>query len=249
MTDGLFDRTALDQRRRRALVQGPRVFLAERAVEDLVERLAMVRRGFGHPVIVGCPDTRLAEPLGAVLTRARFLANLDDVAGLDAGMTDIMILLGQLDTADDPPGVLRVLAHLLAPGALLMGVVAGNDSLPVLRSAMMAADQVGGGGVAPRVHPRLEAAGLAALLSASGFVDPVVDVDRVHVRYRRLDDLVADLRGMGATNSLRQRSRRPLNRAAREAARAAFTQMGDEEGTVERIELVHFTAWLPEQSR
>lgn len=249
MAEGLFDKNALEQRRRRALAQGPRVFLAERAIEDLVERLLPIRRQFERPVLVGCPDSAVAAPLTGMLAGLEFLPGLDDVAGLEPGSTDLLILLGQLDTADDPPGILRVLAHLLAPGALLMGVVPGNDGLPALRSAMLAADQASGSGVAPRVHPRLEAAGLAGLLTANGFVEPVVDIDRVHLRYRRLDDLVADLRGMGATNSLRQRSRRALGRAALAAARSTFAALGDERGTVERIELIHFTAWLPEQTR
>lgn len=244
MAEGLFDRNALHQRRRRALVQGPRLFLAERAVEDLAERLSMIRRQFDRAVIVGCPDPHILSPLTGMLRDPLLLGDLDDVAALEVGSTDLMILLGELHTADDPPGVLRVLSHLLAPGALLMGVVPGNDSLPALRHAMMAADRLAGSGVAPRVHPRLEAAALAGLLSASGFVEPVVDVDRIRLRYRRLDHLVADLRGMGATNSLRQRSRRPLGRTAWAAARSAFAEQGDVDGTVELIELIHFTAWV-----
>jgi hypothetical protein len=248
MTDELFDRKALEQRRRRALAGGPRLFLAERATEDLAERLAAVRRGFQRSVLVGCPTSAIAEPLTFAMTGLQLLATLDDVAALEPGTTDLLLILGQLDTAENPPGVLRVLAHLLAPDALLMGVVPGNDSLPALRQAMLAADQVAGAGVAPRIHPRLEASGLAGLLSASGFLEPVVDIDRVRLRYRRLDDLVADLRGMGATNSLRQRSRRPLGRSALQAAREAFASLGDERGTVETIELIHFAAWTPQRT-
>ncbi len=247
MAEQLFDAHLLEQRRRRALAQGPRLFLAERAIEDLLERLNPVRRTFDRPVLVGCSDLALAEPLRVVCPKLKLLPNFDGLAALRPGSTDLLLMLGQLDTADDPPGVLRVLAHLLAPDALLMGVVPGNDSLPALRSAMLAADQAAGGGAAPRIHPRLEASSLAGLLSVSGFVEPVVDLDRVRLRYRRLDDLVGDLRGMGATNALHRRSRRPLGRAAYDAGRKAFADLGDERGTVETIELIHFTAWTPQQ--
>jgi SAM-dependent methyltransferase len=196
---------------------------------------------------VGAPTPETLAPLQALLGDLTLLPDLDALAAAPPGTVDLLLLLGQLDTADDPPGLLRVLGHLLAPGALLMGVVPGNNSLPALRHAMFAADAAGGAGMAPRVHPRLEASSLAGLLSAAGFVDPVVDIDRVRLRYRRFDDLVADLRGMAATNVLQQRSRRPLGRSALQAARTSFAELGDERGTVETIELIHFTAWTAEQ--
>jgi hypothetical protein len=213
----------------------------------MAERLQVVRRNFATPVLVGCPDPALAKQVAGLLPGLRFLPELNDLASLEPESSDLLLLLGQLDTADDPPGVLRVLAHLLAPGALMLGVVPGGNSLPALRQAMAAADQASGLGAAPRVHPRLEAAALAGLLGDSGFVEPVVDIDRVRLRYRRLDDLVADLRGMGATNILAGRSRRSLARTAVHAARETFAALGDEHGTVETIELIHFTAWLRQQ--
>jgi SAM-dependent methyltransferase len=247
MSEPLFDRRALAHRRRRALAQGPRLFLAERAIEDLAERLAVVRRAFRRPVLVGVPEGEHIAPLQRLLGELELRPDLDDLAAEPPGTVDLLLLLGQLDTSDDPPGLLRVLAHLLAPGALLLGVVPGGESLPVLRQAMLAADVATGAGAAPRTHPRLEASSLAGLLSAAGFVDAVVDIDRARLRYRRFDDLVADLRGMGATNVLQERSRRPLAQAALQAARAAFTRAGDERGTIETIELIHFAAWTAEQ--
>ena len=53
---------------------------------------------------------------------------------------------------------------------------------------------------------------------------PVVDVDRVSVAYPDFDKLVDDLRRMAATNILSARSRRPLGRAARDAAREEFAR-------------------------
>jgi hypothetical protein len=81
------------------------------------------------------------------------------------------------------------------------------------------------------------------LLSAAGFAMPVVDVDRVRVSYRSLDQLVGDLRRMGATNLLAQRARRPLPRAAHAAARQAWAAAGDGARTAETFEILHFAAW------
>jgi hypothetical protein len=109
---------------------------------------------------------------------------------------------------------------------------------------MQAADRVLGA-AAPHVHPRIEASALAALLSAAGFIMPVVDVDRVRVSYPSLQRLVGDLRRMGATNVLAQRPRTPLLRAARAAAEQAFTAAG--EPVQELFEILHFAAWTPTQ--
>ena len=73
---------------------------------------------------------------------------------------------------------------------------------------------------------------------------PVVDVDRMDVAYPSLKRLVSDLRGMGATNVLAKRSKRPLTRAALAAAESAFSGGGDGRVT-ERFELLHFAAWAP----
>jgi hypothetical protein len=131
--------------------------------------------------------------------------------------------------------------HLvLRPGGLLLGAIAGGQSLPNLRSAMLAADGKSGK-ASPHVHPRIEAPGLAQLLTDAGFSKPVVDIDRVDLAYRSLDGLVRDLRLMGATNVLSTRSPNPVSRKGLEAARAAFCERGDPPR--EQVEILHFAAW------
>jgi hypothetical protein len=76
---------------------------------------------------------------------------------------------------------------------------------------------------------------------------PVVDVDRIQASYPSLRKLVADLRAMGATNLLNERSRMPLTHAALHAAERDFS-IGQVDGrTVESFEVLHFAAWSPAQ--
>jgi hypothetical protein len=132
----------------------------------------------------------------------------------------------------------------LAKDSLLIGAMAGGETLPQLRLAMHAADQAAGGS-SPHVHPRIEAAALSPLLTACGFLMPVVDVDRVQVSYETLGSLVADLRSIGATSILNQRSRKPLLRDAKAAAETAFRSAGDGSRTHETFEILHFAGWTP----
>ncbi|WP_294173894.1 SAM-dependent methyltransferase [uncultured Sphingomonas sp.] len=243
MTGPIFDDQALALRRQRAVWQGPRLFLAERAVEDLADRLSLVQRRFGRALLVGCLDPRLAEPLTGAAEQVIIAPTLNDVARFPPGSFDLLLVLGQLDTANELRAVLHILRAVLTEEALFVGAFPGNNSLPALRAAMLAADRAGGAGAAPRVHPRIEASAIGGLLQDAGFVMPVVDIDRVRLSYRTLDDLVADLRGMGATNVLSGRSRTPLLRTALATARTEFAQLGAGERTVETVELIHFAAW------
>ena len=114
----------------------------------------------------------------------------------------------------------------------------------MLRAAMAAADRADGAARA-HLHPMIDAASFGGLLGAAGFVDPVVDIDRVTLSYASLDRLVGDLRGMAATNRLIERPRQGLSRAGLAAARAQFRAAADDGRTTERIEIVHFSGWAP----
>ena len=76
---------------------------------------------------------------------------------------------------------------------------------------------------------------------------PVVDVDRVRLRYRDLYSLIGDLRAMAATSVLAER--RPfLSKDAVRRADQAFQALGADGRTEEFIEILHFLGWN-QQSR
>lgn len=243
MTQPLFDDALRALRLQRARRKGPALFLAERACEDIEDRLTLVQRRFRRALLIGLPDPSWADRFRPASEEVHAIASLADLASVEPGSFDLCLVLGQFDTVNDLPFFLRIVRAALESDALAVGAFPGNESLPALRTAMLAADQAGGGGVSPRIHPRIEASAFAALLQEAGFTMPVVDIDRIRLRYRRLDDLVADLRAMGATNVLLNRSRRPLTRSTLDAAREAFGALGDESGTLETVELIHFAAW------
>lgn len=234
MAADLFDPDLLALRRRRAAGMGGDLFLHERAFADCLERIGLIARRFERALLLGCADPGWPERLSA-------FAGKVDVEEI-SGTYDLCLSVGTLDTLNDLPLALAALRSVLEPDAFFIGALAGGETLPQLRSAMRAADRAQGGSV-PHVHPRIEASALAGLFSEAGFVMPVVDIDRVEARYSTLADLVRDLRAMGATNVLRQRSRRPLTKAARTAAFEAFAAAGRDGRTTEIFEILHFAAW------
>lgn len=257
MPNDIFDIELRALRRDRAFRTGPELFLHERAFEDCVERLELFRRRFKSALLLGCPTThwpdRLKEFVESVETADPGPLFASTVGGTcivedrwdpPPAAYDLILSIGTLDTVNDLPRVLQALRSSLAPDSLLIGAMAGGETLPQLRAAMRFADQRAGGS-SPHVHPRVEAASLSPLLTACGFTMPVVDVDRVQVSYETLGGLVSDLRRMGATSILTQRSRTPLLREAKAAAEAAFLSAGDGSRTVETFEILHFAAWTP----
>jgi hypothetical protein len=251
----LFDMELRALRRDRAATIRPELFLFERTFEDCLERIGLGRRRFERALLIGCPDsewpTRLIELAGEVdicdpgclfARKAGGVQLIEDEWSPTSGIYDLVLAIGTLDTVNDLPRALRSIASAMRPGSLFTGAMSGGDTLPQLRNAMRAADAVSGASSA-HVHPRIEASALAPLLSAAGFADPVVDIDRVQVAYPSLARLVGDLRAMGATNVLGARPRRPLLRPAREAANRAFELAGDGRRTRETFEILHFAAW------
>ena len=243
MAADLFDQKLRALRRERALRRGPELFLHERAFEDIVERLALIQRRFRSALLIGSfgPDwrDRLLRCADSVT-----VVEADALMSLEPGSYDLCVAVGELDTTADLPQALLTVRFALQEDALFIGVLPGGDSLPTLRSAMRAADEVIGGAT-PHVHPRIEPAGLTSLLTSAGLSMPVVDVDRVQASYRSFRDLVRDLRSMGATNILNARSRRPLTRSAASAAAAQFMADAVDGRATEVFELLHFAAWTP----
>lgn len=218
-------------------------FLHDRALEDIFERLSVVQRQFGRALVIGEIDGswrgQLERKVGAV-----DVIGLDGLSNVEPGAYDLCLAAGELDTASDLPRALLTVRFALRHDSLFIGAFPGGGSLPALRAAMRAADEHMGAASA-HVHPRIEPAAFTGLLSSAGFSMPVVDVDRVIVRYDSLAGLVRDLRGMAATNVLRSRSRRPLTRAAAAAASAHFLTGATEGRISELFEILHFAAWTP----
>jgi hypothetical protein len=244
--------------RDRAARIGPELFLFERAFEDCLERIALLERRFDRALLIGCPnpawsnrlascasevDVRDPGPLFAAASSGHVI--VEDAWEPKEATYDLVLAFGTLDTVNHLPLALRLIRHAMSADALFIGAISGGDTLPQLRSAMRAADAVTGA-AAPHVHPRIEPAAVAPLLTDAGFVDSVVDVDRVSVGYPSLDRLVSDLRAMGASNVLTARPHF-VGRKARAAAIRTFAAVGDGNRTVETFEILHFAAWTPKE--
>ena len=128
-----------------------------------------------------------------------------------------------------------------------MGALLGGATLTELRQALLEAEAELETGAGPRVLPFADAQDGAGLLQRAGFAMPVSDLDRITVRYDHPLRLMADLRAMGETNALFERSPRPPTRAALQRMSEIYVdRFGLADGRIPAtFEIISLTGWAP----
>lgn len=255
MTTELFDRHLRVLRRDRAARIGPDLHLLDRAFDECLDRLRDINRTFDRTLLLGCPSpdwpghlAPISKSVHVMDPGAIFAEQVDGVQisedrfDFGIGEYDLCIAIGTLDTVNDLPVALGLIGRALRPDAPLIGAFAGGNSLPTLRASLIEAGRQQGRIVA-RTHPRIEAGSFAQLLAAAGFRMPVVDVDRIRLRYPDLAGLVRDLRSMAATNVLAKRAP-PVAKSELRAIREAFLAHTNDGRIEEVVEILHFLAWV-----
>lgn len=163
----------------------------------------------------------------------------------------LVVSLLALQGVNDLPGCLAQIRGALAPDGLFMACLLGGESLGELRQSFAAAEDELEGGVSPRIAPFADVRAMGGLLQRAGFAIPVVDLDRVTVRYRTPFGLMEDLRAMGWGNALAERRRTPLRRATlMRAAEIYAERFADPDGRVRAtFDLVWLSGWAPHESQ
>jgi NADH dehydrogenase [ubiquinone] 1 alpha subcomplex assembly factor 5 len=226
-TPRIFDTAELRQWRERAARHWPRalpeppspdpLWLQRLTAASLLERRADIRRSLPQTLLLG---SFAAEPSAALLTSAPRLIMADsafmalpshaqaavvlDEAALPfaSGCCDAVLSNLTLQSANDVLGTLRQYRHTLAAGGVLLGAVLGGNSLWQLRDCFYRAEQAELGGISPRIAPMIAADSATLLLHHAGFMQPVVDVERLEVVYTDALALLRDLRQMGLSAPL-----------------------------------------------
>lgn len=266
-TPRIFDRRLSRARKARSLRRGGEDFLLTRAAADVVERLAPVQRSFA--AVLDCSGGRatvaqaLAAALpGAAITRlvpvpggaaGPFAAVVGEEEALPfaAGAFDLVVSALELQGANDLPGALLQLRRALKPDGLFLGCLFGGQTLHELRAVFTAADIEATGGASPRVAPFADLRDLGGLLQRAGFALPVTDTETLTVRYASLFGLMADLRAMGLTNTLVERTRRPTTRALMLRAADLYAERyADPDGRIRvTFEIIWLSGWTPHPSQ
>jgi SAM-dependent methyltransferase len=271
----LFDRALLRARLDRAAPGFDAAgFLKARAAEDAVLRLEAILREFPVAVDLGSRNGAFSRALATSdarqkigllietdLSEAMLAQNasegragtriLADEERLPFGdeTLDLAVSTLALHWTNDLVGALIQIRRALKPDGLFVGALFGGATLTELRQALLAAEDEITGGAFPRVSPFADTVDAAGLLQRAGFALPVADKDRVKVRYAHPIALLKDLRAMGETSVLIDRSRRPLGRKVLFRAMEIYQQrFAEPDGRVPAtFEIITVTGWAPHE--
>lgn len=265
----IFDRGLLVRRRNRAAGEAPaHDFLLRHISEDLADRLALIPRTFPVGLNLGAHTGALsrllrqsgkheviidadASPAMLALCDAPRLRADEEFLPFGPATLDMVVSGLALQLVNDLPGVLLQVRQALKGDGLFLAALLGAGSLAELREAFLVAETEIYGGATPRVAPFADVRTLGGLLQRAGFALPVADVDTLTVTYPNPFALMAEIKAMGASNVLIERSRRSMTR--RLLARAAEVyaeQFGTPDGRVPAtFEIVTLTGWAPDPSQ
>jgi SAM-dependent methyltransferase len=258
----LFD-TALARSRRARAEPGRAAFLAESVAEEVAERVGLVLRDFPITLVHGFGQRQTAEKLastGRFSTLITSASHADpscqvvfDAESLPFGpqSLDCIISLLTLQSVNDLPGALIQIRRALKPDGFFLASLFGGATLSELRSAWLEAENEWRGGVTPRVAPFADLRDMGSLLQRAGFALPVLDSDRTTVRYSNALSLMHEVKALGFSNPLSDRSRRPVTPALLAKAAAAYAEhYSDPDGKVRAtIEVLWLTGWAPHESQ
>ncbi len=190
---------------------------------DLSEAmLAQVRagNGFWRKVEVVCAD-------------ARRLPLAD--ASVDLLFSNLM-----LQWVEQPAEVFAELRRILRPGGLLLMHTLGPGTLDELRQSWARVDD------GEHVNPFIDMHHLGDALLAQGFQQVVVQAENLVLEYRRVNDLMRDLKGIGASNHLPGRQRGLTGKGAFARMRQAYEAFRRDGWLPATWELVSLRALAPE---
>jgi len=261
---GPFEPRLLRQRKRRAAAGfHEAAFLHQRAAEDLAERLEAIPRPFPRVLALGGGGLfseavrarpELAARIGAIIEAdiASGGVQLDPEALPFAEASfDLIASPLALHSVNDLPGALIQLRRALKPDGLLLAAMFGGATLNELRLSLIEAESELTGGAGPRVAPFADLQDLTHLMQRAGFALPAGDRDVVKVRYAEPMRLLADLRAMGETAALSERSPRGLSRRILARTFEIYAaRFSDPDGRVRAtFEIINLAGWAPHESQ
>ncbi|MDQ2993868.1 MAG: methyltransferase domain-containing protein [Pseudomonadota bacterium] len=137
----------------------------------------------------------------------------------------------------DPKQVLTEIRRVLRADGVLLFSTMGPDSLRELRQAFAEVDNQ------HHVHEFLDMHDLGDVLQELGYVDPVVDMHTLRVKYPDVIDLCRDLQHLGASNVHLDRHRGLFGKKKWQRVLQAYRAQNNEGNVYASYELVFGLAW------
>ncbi len=232
----LFDPDKTQKNLQRALLQysDQDRFLYRWAEKHIQDRLKDIKREFSDILLI----SDFPIDLGSQISQQ------------NSGPYDCVISLLNLHRIEDPEEYLKTIYNSLKPDGLFIGVCFGEKTLQELKQSLINTDIHFFGGCHQRISPFITKQQMGSLIQKTGFSLPVIDSEYVHVEYKELSSLYDDLRAMGETNSLSNRSRKHLPKLFFEEVEKEYKKHFFKDRTFTcTYDLVFCIGWSPHESQ
>jgi malonyl-CoA O-methyltransferase len=156
---------------------------------------------------------------------------------LASGGVDLVFSSLMLQWCDPLAGALTEVRRVLKPGGFFAFSTFGPDTLKELRAAWAEADDHS------HVNRFLDMHDIGDALVRAGFVEPVLDVDRVQMTYADGLALMRDLKAIGARNATAGRPRTLTGRSRLERVLKAYEGFRREGRLPATFEVIFGAAW------
>ena len=207
------------------------------ALEKIYPKAQVIALDFAFPML---QQTRRR---GGLFRKPRCLcADLEQLPLADASV-DLIYSNAAIQWCNDLDRVFPELQRVLRPGGLLMFTTFGPDTLQELRAAWSEAD-----GYA-HVSRFLDMHDIGDALMRAQFSDPVMDVDRMTLTYSAVEELMRELKILGAHNVASGRQRALTGKGRLIAMKASYEQFRRNGLLPASYEVVYGHAWAPLQRR
>jgi malonyl-CoA O-methyltransferase len=241
--------------------------LQERVRNELIERLAELKVTPGTILDLGAGTGHASRALKRAHPRAMVIA-VDIAPGMlerakaqsrwlrrfervradayslpfrDASF-DLIYSSLMLQWCDDLDAAFGEIARVLKPGGLLMFSTFGPGTLGELREAWAASGAAGN-----HVNHFFDPHALGSALMHAGFSEPVLDVDRIVMRYPDVFSLMRELKAIGAHNVTAGRPRGLTGRKRLEAMTQAYETLRGNDGLPATYEVINAICWGSER--
>ncbi len=207
--ENIFDEALMEHRKKRANSQGFVSFLHDQVISDLKDRVREQSKVFNNVSIIG-PFARYWKRKLYYRHPSSSCYYDEEISLMKEGSRDLIVSALYLHSINDPIARLVQMRRSLKKNGMLLAYAFGENSLFELRKSFEYADLKTFGKIFFRINPMVDIPTFGSLLSRAGFKYCVSDKLSYLIEYNDPMDLLRDIRGMGETNVMIERSRRTL---------------------------------------
>ncbi|PCI56093.1 MAG: SAM-dependent methyltransferase [Alphaproteobacteria bacterium] len=260
----IFDRTLVKHKRQRAAHHfSDHNFLFQWSKHQLSDRLHDINRTFDTALHIGSrsPLSAQHDKIGTMITLdlpdtpvepcTAYIQASEELLPIAPQSMDLILSNLNLHTVNDLPGALLQIRNSLKDDGLFMASIFGGETLHELRKAMADIELSMFGGISPRVAPFADKPQMGDLLQRAKLNLPIIDSEIITVTYDSVFKLLHDIRGMGESNAIIERSKAPLNKEFfMRLAQKYHDDFAEEDGRiVASFEIIFLHGWAPHSSQ